>query len=175
MGIAMLPASMKSGNSAGRSDAATGHARVGIVTSSDPRTGAAKVMLQPEGVLTGWLPVLTQWAGSGWGISCPPVPGDQVLVVPQEGSLACGAIVGRLYSNNVRPPDADPGELVIRHASGSSLALRNSGSISIEGDLHVSGDIYDATGALNSLRRHYNSHTHRTPNGQITSQPLILD
>ncbi len=78
--------------------------RMGTVTSSNSLTATAKVLLQPEGVLTGWLPVLTQWAGSGWGMTCPVSPGDQVLIIPQEGDAQHGLIVGRLYSNLVRPP-----------------------------------------------------------------------
>src|SRR5271168_1075758 len=91
--------------------------RLGIVASSDPRTATAKVLLQPEGVLTGWLPVLTQWVGSGWGISCPPGPGDQVLIIPQEGDPQHGLIIGRLYSDQVRPPDAEVGEITLSHQS----------------------------------------------------------
>ena len=77
--------------------------RIGTVTSANPQTGSARVFLQPEGVLTGWLPVLTPWAGPGWGMACPPSPGDQVLIIPQEGDAEHGLIIGRLYSNLVRP------------------------------------------------------------------------
>src|SRR3984957_6089650 len=100
-------------------------ARMGTVTSSNSQTATAKVLLQPEGVLTGWLPVLTQWAGSGWGMACPPSPGDQVLIIPQEGDAQHGLIVGRLYSNSVRPPAAGPGEITLTHQSGCSIRLLN--------------------------------------------------
>jgi Type VI secretion system/phage-baseplate injector OB domain len=149
--------------------------RMGTVTSSNPETATAKVLLQPEGVLTGWLPVLTQWAGSGWGMACPPSPGDQVLIIPQEGDAQHGLIVGRLYSNLVRPPHAEAGEIALSHQSGSSLRLLNSGVIVIEGDLHVSGDVYDSHGPLSRLRDDYNVHTHRTSSGQTTSGPTPLD
>ena len=104
--------------------------RMGIVTSSNSQTAMAKVLLQPEGVLTGWLPVLTQWVGSGWGMTCPPSPGDQVLVIPQEGDVQHGLIVGRLYSNLVRPPQTEPGEINLSHQSGcfnSAAELRDCG------------------------------------------------
>jgi phage baseplate assembly protein V len=149
--------------------------RIGTVTSSNSQTATARVLLQPEGVLTGWLPVLTQWAGSGWGMACPPSPGDQVLIIPQEGDAQHGLIVGRLYSNSVRPPQVESGEIVFSHQSGCSLRLLNSGVIVAEGDLHVSGDIYDAHGSLSKLRNDYNVHTHHTNNGQVTSDPLPLD
>jgi hypothetical protein len=149
--------------------------RMGTVTSSNSQTATAKVLLQPEGVLTGWLPVLTQWVGSGWGMACPPSPGDQVLVIPQEGDAQHGLIVGRVYSNLVRPPPAEPGEINLSHQSGCSIRLLNSGIIAIEGDLHVSGDVYDSYGALSKLRNDYNVHIHQTSNGQNTSGPLPLD
>jgi uncharacterized protein involved in type VI secretion and phage assembly len=149
--------------------------RMGTVTSSNSQTAMAKVLLQPEGVLTGWLPVLTQWAGSGWGMACPPIPGDQVLVIPQEGDAQHGLIVGRVYSNLVRPPQAEPGEINLSHQSGCSIRLLNSGIVAIEGDLHVSGDVYDSYGTLSRLRNDYNAHVHHTSNGQVTSVPLPLD
>jgi uncharacterized protein involved in type VI secretion and phage assembly len=149
--------------------------RIGTVTSSNSQTATARVLLQPEGVLTGWLPVLTQWAGSGWGMACPPSPGDQVLIIPQEGDAQHGLIVGRLYSNSVRPPQVESGEIVLSHQSGCSLRLLNSGVIVVEGDLHVSGDVYDSHGSLSKLRNNYNVHTHHTSNNQSTSDPLPMD
>jgi uncharacterized protein involved in type VI secretion and phage assembly len=149
--------------------------RMGTVTSSNSQTATAKVLLQPEGVLTGWLPILTQWSGSGWGMTCPPSPGDQVLVIPQEGDAQHGLIVGRVYSNLARPPQADPGEINLSHQSGCSIRLLNSGIVAIEGDLHVSGDVYDSHGALSKLRNDYNVHIHQSSNGQDTSGPLPLD
>jgi len=47
----------------GAQDAAAGQPRFGVVTSVDPAAGTARVQLQPDGVLTGWLPVLSPWAG----------------------------------------------------------------------------------------------------------------
>jgi uncharacterized protein involved in type VI secretion and phage assembly len=149
--------------------------RLAIVTSSDALKSMAKVLLQPERVLTGWLPVLTQWAGSGWGMACPPVPGDQVLVLPQEGDAQHGLIVGRLFSNSARPPSSEPGELTLKHQSGCSIRLLNSGIVSIVGDLHVSGDIYDTHGSMSKLRNDYNVHIHYTSNGQNTSNAIPLD
>jgi hypothetical protein len=149
--------------------------RLGIITSSDSSTATAKVLLQPEGVLTGWIPVLTPWAGSGWGMNCPPSPGDQVLVISQEGNSEHGIIVGCLFSNSARPPQAELGEITMTHQSGASIRFLNSGTISLIGDLHVSGDVYDAHGTLSRLRNDYNSHTHHTSNGGLTSTPLQVD
>jgi uncharacterized protein involved in type VI secretion and phage assembly len=149
--------------------------RIATISSSNPQTAMAKVLLQPEGVLTGWLPVLTPWAGPGWGMACPPSAGDQVVVIPQEGDAQHGLIVGRLYSSSTRPPHAAPGELTLRHQSGCSIRLSNSGTIAITGDLHVSGDIYDGHGSMDKLRNDYNVHIHHTSNGHDTSIPVPLD
>jgi hypothetical protein len=149
--------------------------RMGTVTSSNAQTATAKVLLQPEGVLTGWLPVLTQWAGSGWGMACPPSPGDQVLIIPLEGDAQHGLIVGRLYSNSVRPPQVASGEIILSHHSGCSLRLLNSGVVAVQGDLHVSGDVYDSYGSLSKLRKDYNVHIHETSSGEETSVPMPLD
>ena len=134
----------------------------------------ARVIIQPEGVLSGWLPVLSQWVGNGWGIACPPSPGDQVLLVPQDGDIEQGVIVGRVFSVNQMPPVAPGGEFWLVHKTGSSLKLCNDGTIQIQGDLHVAGDVYDQHGALSSLRTHYNSHTHMV-GSQMTSSPTPLD
>jgi phage gp45-like len=148
--------------------------RLAVVTSSDPQTATARVLLQPEGVLSGWLPVLTQWVGSGWGISSPPSPGDQVLVIPREGDPQHGLIIGRLYSNTVRPPEAETGEIVICHQTGCSIRLANSGVVIVQGDLHVSGNVFDSHGSLSKLRNDYNAHIHPVE-GDITLIPILQD
>ena len=153
----------------------TSQPRIGTVSSSDSETATARVLLQPEGVLTGWLPVLSFWTGSGWGITSPPSPGDQVVVIAREGDSDHGIILGGLFSSRSRPPQVEAGEMTIQHQSGSSIRLLNSGIIQINGDLHVSGEVYDSHGSLGKLRNGYNSHTHRTNNGGITSPPKILD
>jgi phage baseplate assembly protein V len=166
-------------------DAATAQPRFGMVTSVDPSTYTARVLLQPEGVLSGWLPVLTAWAGNGWGLVCPPSPGQQVLVLAQEGEH--GIIVGPAFSDANRPPSAPSGELWLVHASGSFLKLLTDGSIagtatafnfsgtvSISGNLIVSGDISDQSGdhgTLASLRGAYDAHTHVDSRGGVTSAP----
>ncbi len=152
-------------------DQGAGQARFGIVTSVDPQRPAARVALQPEGVITGWLPVLTGWVGAGWGMACPPATGDQVLVVAQEGDSEHGVIVGRAWSDQARAVAAPVGEFWLVHQSGSFIKLQNDGTIQMQGDLHVNGDVYDRTGSLNRLRQHYDAHTHADPQGGQVSAP----
>jgi phage gp45-like len=157
---------------AGALDQAGGQPRFGTVTSVNPATAAARVTLQPEGVLSGWLPVLSSWVGAGWGMWCPPAPGDQVMVVAQEGDAEHGVIIGRAFSRAQTPPATPVGELWLVHGCGSFIKLLNDGTIQVHGDLHVDGDIYDKQGALSRLRGHYNAHRH-SPNGatSTTNQP----
>jgi uncharacterized protein involved in type VI secretion and phage assembly len=107
--------------------------------------------------------------GSGWGMCCPPSPGDQVLVVAQEGDAEHGIIIGSAYSNTHMPPNAPVGELWLVHRSGAFIKLQNDGTIRIQGDLHVAGDVYDQNGSLSRLRSHYNSHRHTDSHSDATS------
>lgn len=160
---------------AGSLDQGQAQPRFATVTSVDPTTATARVMLQPEAVLSGWLPVLSPWIGAGWGMSCPPSPGDQVLVLGQEGNAEHGLIVGRAFSNVAPPPAAPAGECWLVHASGSFMKLLNDGTVQVNGDLHVNGDVYDRHGALSALRVHYNAHTHTDSRGGATSAPSQQD
>ena len=155
--------------------AAMGQPRFGVVTSVDPQGGTARVQLQPEGVLTGWLPLLSPWVGSGWGLSCPPSPGDQVLVLPQEGDAEHGVIVGRTWSNSSQGPATPAGELWLTHRSGSWVRLLNDGTVSVKGDLHVDGDVFDRHGSLDRLRQHYDAHRHPDPQGGMTDVADVQD
>lgn len=158
-------------------DRALGQPRFALVVSIDPARYAARVALQPEGVLTGWLPILSSWIGAGWGMTCPPNPGDQVLVLAQEGDGDNGVIVGSSFSDAARSPGGPPGELWLVHSSGSFVKLLNDGTVRVQGDLHVVGNVYatgdisDGYGALSQLRTDYNVHTHPDPQGGSTGLP----
>ncbi len=162
---------------AGALDQGMAQPRFATVTSVDPDTATARVLLQPEAVLSGWLPVLSPWIGAGWGMSCPPSPGDQVLVLAQEGDAEHGVIVGRAYSTVSAPPTAPSGEFWLVHASGSFIKLLKDGTIQLQGnitvtgDLHATGNIYDGHGKLADLRAHYNAHHHTDSRGGQTSPP----
>jgi phage baseplate assembly protein gpV len=154
---------------AGQLDQIQAQPRFGLVTSVDPVNATVRVMLQPESVLSGWLPVMSPWVGAGWGMSCPPSPGDQVLVLAQEGDAEHGVVVGRAFSAAASAPPAPAGELWLVHQSGSFLKLQNDGTVQISGDLHVDGDVYDRHGSLASLRGAYDQHIHTDSRGGPTS------
>ena len=76
---------------AGALDQGSSQPRFATVTSVNAPAATARVTLQPEGVLSGWLPVLSPWIGAGWGLCSPPSPGDQVMVLAQEGDAEHGS------------------------------------------------------------------------------------
>lgn len=160
---------------AGAMDQGGSQPRLATVTSVNPTAATVRVTLQPEGVLSGWLPVLSPWIGAGWGMCCPPSAGDQVLVIAQEGDAEHGIIVGRAFSDECAPPATPVGELWLMHKSGSFIKLQNDGTIQMHGDLHVAGDVYDQRGSLSRLRGHYDAHTHTDSRGGSTTPPNQSD
>ncbi len=157
-------------------DASVAQPRFGVVSSVDPSTYTARVLLQPEGVLSGWLPIAATWVGAGWGMVAPPSPGQQVVVLAQEGQAEHGIVVGGLFSLSAQPPPAPSGELWLVHQTGSFFKLHNDGSIEgkatvwnltgliqLTGSLVASGDVSDqggAHGTLANLRTIYDEHVH---------------
>ncbi len=163
---------------AGGLDGLAGVARFGLVSSYDPANYAARVLLQPENILSGWLPILSSWVGAGWGLAAPLTPGDQVLVLMQEADSEHGVIAGCVWSAVDKPLQAPSGELWLQHQTGSFIKLHNDGTImlqastvSITGNLLVTGDISDQNGVHGSvatLRTAYDTHTHQDAQGGNT-------
>jgi phage baseplate assembly protein V len=151
---------------AGQMDGQGGQPRFATVTSYDAGTGAAQVMLQPEGVLSGWLPVLSIAIGSGWGVHAPLVAGDQVYVVPHEGDANHGVVVGRVFSSAQRPPSASGADLVLRSSAGSSITLLTDGGV-VLADQH--GAVMELPGDGTVLLRDVAGSTvNLTNNGSVT-------
>lgn len=165
-------------------DGLSGVARFGLVSSFDPTAYAARVMMQPENVLSGWLPIISAWVGAGWGLAAPLTPGDQVLVIAQEGSSEHGVIIGSVWSAVDKPLPAPAGELWLQHQTGSFVKLLNDGTIvltattvNVQGNLMVSGDISDHAGAhgtVATFRTAYDDHTHADPQGGSTGLPSVI-
>ena len=104
----------------------------GIVSSYDPVNYCAKVLLQPSGIETGWLPVASQWVGAGWGMFAPPSIGEWVDVHFQEDDIDAGYISLRLFHDAARPLNVQPGEFWLVHQSGSLLQFKNDGSVALQ-------------------------------------------
>lgn len=112
-------------------------AKTGIVTNYDPAHYAARVQLQPEGILTGYLPVTSAWVGNGWGLYAPPNIGDVVEVHFQQGSKEAAFIVNRFYSTKTVPLAVPSGEFWLVHQSGSSLKFTNDGTVTVNANTNM--------------------------------------
>lgn len=168
-------------------------AKVGFITSYDPTSHRAKVNIMPQGIdpdtvtaETAWLPIATTHIGNGWGIYAAPAIGDQVVVVHQDGFHGAGIIVGRVNNDAAaRPPAVPSGEIWMVHSSqsrlkfltdgtiqfvskfGSSLRFLPDGALHVQGDLYVTGNVYDRFGSLDALRSAYDAHGHPDPQGGV--------
>ncbi|MDE8344807.1 MAG: phage baseplate assembly protein V [Acidocella sp.] len=164
-------------------DGMAGVLRFGLVTSFDPSSYAARVLIQPENVLSGWLPVMSAWVGPGWGMAAPVVPGAQVVVLAQEGDAEQGVVIGAVWSAVDQPMAAPAGEVWLQHQTGSYFKLHNDGTITLQaqtvniaGNLMVSGDISDqggAHGSLAGLRAAYDGHVHVVLSGGETGLATV--
>jgi phage baseplate assembly protein gpV len=163
--------------------------RRGLVTSYQPTPPMAKVQFMPappasEGPApeTGWIPVLTQWAGNGWGMVAPLQAGDQVLLICEEGDGANYAVAGRYYSDVDVAPVAAAGEMLFQHQTGAQIYLKADGSISLTtATLNIAGPSGNATvnitGSLNvsvettTAGKAFTPHTHPyNPGGGATTE-----
>ena len=116
---------------AGQMDMQIGQMRKGIVQSYNPNNYTARVTIQPEGNLSGWIPIRAVTGGNGWGLVVGLVPGMQVSVEPQEGDPGNLEITGIIFSpqGNVTAPAVPAGEIWMVHQTGSFIKLLTDGTI----------------------------------------------
>ena len=138
-----------------------GQPRHAIVTSVDPVAHAVKVMVQPDGQESGWIPDGAAAAGS-LRICCPSEIGTQVLVVPVEGDAEHPILVSRLFDVVHTPPSSpattkpvQPGEVGVFiqdgayiHMTGNNIYLK--GSVIIDGSLRTTDDVIAAGVSLSA-------------------------
>lgn len=112
--------------------------RVGTVSSYDPDAHAVKVMLQPENKESGWIPLATQHIGNGYGLAWGPEVGDQVEIGFQEGDISTPRVVGRLHSDEDKPPRVEAGEMLLKRKDGSQIIMNKNGNVHI----HTKGTLF---------------------------------
>lgn len=153
--------------------------RWGTVTGA--QGAMVKVLIQPEGVQTDWLPLLSAMVGGGWGLMHVPPNGTQVFIMPDAGDHENYVVVGATWSAQNQPPGAQQGEAWLQHSTGSlvkltndgkvtvkdaggcSLTFNNNGTATLVGTLQVTEDIIDKDGvhgSVRTLRDAYNAHHH---------------
>ena len=103
--------------------------RNGTVTSYNPNDYTVRVTIEPEGAITGWIPLCSPWVGNGWGMFAPPSIGDMVEVQYSESDFESGFACLRFYNDQDRPLAVQSGEFWLVHSSGSFLKFKNDGSV----------------------------------------------
>jgi phage baseplate assembly protein gpV len=107
-----------------------GEPKFGIVTSV--HGGAVAVLLQPEEMLTVFMPQMFPWASLNAGFYAPPNIGDQVMILFQEGSKDVPVCIGAFFWNEAPAPiDTVAGQAKWFDASGAFIKLNNDGTITI--------------------------------------------
>jgi phage baseplate assembly protein gpV len=111
----------------------------GTVTSVDPTTYMAKVMIGAFGIETGWLPIGTIYAGPGFGFVALPdqgtidQPGTEVTVLFEMGDINAGKIILCNFNDVDTPPTGlQPGDALFQHKSGGKLWFRSDGSVELD-------------------------------------------
>jgi phage baseplate assembly protein gpV len=141
----------------------------GIVTSYNPNTYSVKVQLQPDGTETGWLPLLSQQVGNGWGLYCPPGIGDLVHVVFTDGEIEAGVVAGAYY-NNVEVPLAVPSqEIWWVHKSGSRMKFLTNGDVELDTVGNLTANVAGST-TLTSNGTTINSNVQLNGNLRVSGQ-----
>jgi hypothetical protein len=120
-----------------RAVAGVSMSRWGIVQNYDPARYAARVLLMPEEILTGYLPMGSPWVGDEWGFFAGPSVGDAVEVHFQQGSKGAGYIGSRFYTAKSPPVAVPSGEFLLAHQSGSLIHLANDGSVTITANTNM--------------------------------------
>lgn len=162
--------------------------RIGTISTYNPNNYTAQVLIQPDGILTSYLPILTDWVGNGWGAYFAPTVGDLVMCHFMEGDFTSGFIAKSINNLIDQPPANIPsGECWLVHKTGTFLKFHNDGTIEIKtldannnptniningnivltGNLTASGDILDNssgshinTNTIRAMRTIYDGHTH---------------
>lgn len=162
----------------------------GTITAYNPNDYTVKVLLQPEGVETGWIPLTAPWSGNGLGAVFGPILGTDCRVDFAGGLPEAAMAGGRFFNANNAPPVVQSGQGAIVDKAGSYARLNGDGTITWGatvgitsttpllkqvGDMEVTGnlqvdqnitatqnisDLGGAHGSVGSLRTAYDGHTH---------------
>jgi phage baseplate assembly protein V len=125
--------------------------RFGTVSSYDPDNYCCKVLIQPDEIETGWLPIASPLVGNQWGLFAPPSIGDMVDVHYQENDYQAGYVALRFYNDEDRPVRAESGVFYLIHKSGSFLKFENDGTVHLNAatGIESTAPVWNHTGPIN--------------------------
>lgn len=111
--------------------------RDGTISSYDKDAHAVKVVLQPEGVETGWIQLSASAVGAGWGVVFAPSIGDAVQVDFIQGNAETPKIVARFFNDVDQPMPVPSGEYWMVHKSGAFMKMTNDGKVEINSQVEI--------------------------------------
>ncbi|MHB1702418.1 MAG: phage baseplate assembly protein V, partial [Acidobacteriaceae bacterium] len=134
----------------------------GTISSVDPNTYRAKVLLDIPSVETGWLPIGTMLAGLGYGVMAMPIDGTHVMVLFEGGDgqgsdqYASGKIVLCDFNavDTVPTTTLQPGEILMQSVGDASVKLDAAGHITLNGGsegVATVGDTASGTVTINGV------------------------
>lgn len=156
----------------------------GVIVSYNPTNYSVKVMIQPAGPETDFIPLAAVWTGKGMGAVFGPSIGDQVRVDFVDGVIDAALCGDRFFNSGNQPPVVQSGQGAIVDGAGSFVRLNNDGTITLSaptgitattplltqnGNLTVAGnilatgsvsDLNAAHGSLATIRTAYDGHVH---------------
>lgn len=143
----------------------------GTITAYNPNDYTVKVLLQPEGVETGWIPLTAPWSGNGLGAVFGPVLGTDCRV-DFAGGIPEAAMAGaRFFNANNPPPVVQSGQAAIVDGAGSYVRLNNDGTITISA---AGAATLDAPGGL-TINANTTINGNEQVNGNVQASQQISD
>ena len=144
--------------------------RFGVIRSYDPNAYRAKVLIQPENILSGWLPISSEYVGNGFGLFFAPAPGDTVLCQFADGDFGMGVIgSGKIFLPTMPPVPCPPGQVMLVHSSGTYIKILSSGEL----DMNVVGNLNLTVGG-NLTATVQGTATITSPNPVTVSAPTTV-
>lgn len=153
--------------------------KIGLVTSYNRNRYAVRVSLQPEEVVTGWLPIFSPMVGNGWGFIAPPGVGTVAAVLFVDGQIDAGFVCLFGFGQVYRPPanDVEPGGFLFYTKAGANIKVSATGDVEIKAAagrvVSVASDTSISLGSesnsflglvTGAFKEVYNSHTHPSDN-----------
>jgi len=146
------------------------YSRFGVIQNYDPNNYQARVLIQPENILTNWLPISSDYVGNGFGLFIGPSPGDTVLVQFVDGDFGMGVIgSGKIFLPTMPPVPCPSGQVMLIHSSGTFIKLMPSGDL----DMNVAGNL-DLTVTGNLSATVTGNATITSPNPVTVSAPSTV-